>query len=87
MVRGMNFTHHISKGFRGFGGGYSSAITHTMSHELGHGIFGLGHTFSEAYGIENGVTYNLMDLTVSDAQAVIRDENGEPLDERWIYKE
>ena len=84
MVRGMNFTHHISKGLRGFGGGYSSAITHTMSHELGHGIFGLGHTFSEAYGIENGVTYNLMDLTASDAQTVIRDENGKPLDGKPI---
>lgn len=76
----MNFTHHISKGFRGFGGGYSSAITHTMSHELGHGIFVLEHTFSGAYGIDEGATYNLMD----DAQAVIRDENGKSLEGKPI---
>jgi hypothetical protein len=63
MVSGMNFTHHISKGFRGFGGGYSSSITHTMAHELGHGLFGLDHIFSGAYGIKKGATYNLMDYT------------------------
>ena len=59
----MNFVYHISKGFRGLGGGYSSSITHTMAHELGHGIFGLDHIFSGAYGIKKGVTYNLMDYT------------------------
>ena len=59
----MNFTHHISNGFRGFGGGYSSSITHTMAHELGHGLFGLDHIFSGAYGIKKGATYNLMDYT------------------------
>ncbi|MBO5131877.1 MAG: hypothetical protein J6C20_02260, partial [Paludibacteraceae bacterium] len=39
------------------------SITHTMAHELGHGIFGLDHIFSGAYGIEEGATYNLMDYT------------------------
>ncbi len=63
MVSGMNFVHHISNGFRGFGGGYSSSITHTMAHELGHALFGLDHIFSGAYGIKKGATYNLMDYT------------------------
>ncbi|MEE0912485.1 MAG: hypothetical protein U0L67_08555, partial [Paludibacteraceae bacterium] len=63
MVSGMNFVHHISNGFRCFGGGYSSSITHTMAHELGLGIFGLDHIFSGAYGIKKGATYNLMDYT------------------------
>ena len=58
----MNFTHHISRGFRDIGG-YTPSITHTMAHELGHGIFGLDHIFSGAYGIKKGVTYNLMDYT------------------------
>ena len=39
------------------------SITHTMAHELGHGIFGLDHIFSGAYGIKKGATYNLMDYT------------------------
>ena len=39
------------------------SITHTMAHELGHGIFGLDHIFSGVYGIEEGATYNLMDYT------------------------
>jgi hypothetical protein len=34
-----------------------------MAHELGHGIFGLDHIFSGAYGIKKGATYNLMDYT------------------------
>ena len=38
MVSEMNFVHHISKVFRDFGGGYFSAITHTIAHELGHGL-------------------------------------------------
>jgi len=38
-------------------------LTHTMAHELGHGIFGLDHIFSGAYGIKKGATYNLMDYT------------------------
>ena len=59
----MNFVYHISKGFRDISGGYSSSITHTMAHELGHGIFGLDHIFSGAYGIKKGATYNLMDYT------------------------
>ena len=58
----MNFVHHISKGFRDIGG-YTPSITHTMAHELGHGLFGLEHIFSGAYGIKKGVTYNLMDYT------------------------
>ena len=39
------------------------SITHTMAHELGHGIFGLDHIFSGAYGIKKGATHNLMDYT------------------------
>ena len=39
------------------------AITHTMAHELGHGLFGLDHIFSGAYGIKEGATHNLMDYT------------------------
>ena len=39
------------------------SITHTMAHELGHGLFGLDHIFSGAYGIKKGATYNLMDYT------------------------
>ena len=39
------------------------SITHTMAHELGHGIFGLDHIFSGAYGIKKGATPNLMDYT------------------------
>mgnify|MGYP003303273842 CR=1 FL=1 len=62
MVSGMNFVHHISKGFRDIGG-YTPSITHTMAHELGHGLFGLDHIFSGAYGIKKGATYNLMDYT------------------------
>ena len=38
-------------------------LTHTMAHELGHGLFGLDHIFSGAYGIKKGATYNLMDYT------------------------
>ena len=63
MISGMNFTHHISRGFRDIGGGYTPSITHTMAHELGHGLFGLDHIFSGAYGIKKGATYNLMDYT------------------------
>ena len=63
MVSGMNFVHHISRGFRDISGGYTPFITHTMAHELGHGIFGLDHIFSGAYGIKKGATYNLMDYT------------------------
>jgi hypothetical protein len=63
MVSGMNFVHHISKGFQDIGCGYTPSITHTMAHELGHGIFGLDHIFSGAYGIEEGATHNLMDYT------------------------
>ena len=63
MVSGMNFVHHISRGFRDISGGYTPSITHTMAHELGHGIFGLDHIFSGAYGIKKGATYNLMDYT------------------------
>jgi len=63
MVSGMNFVPHISRGFRDISGGYTPSITHTMAHELGHGIFGLDHIFSGAYGIKKGVTYNLMDYT------------------------
>ena len=59
----MNFVHHISKCFRDISGGYTPSITHTMAHELGHGLFGLDHIFSGAYGIKKGVTYNLMDYT------------------------
>ena len=59
----MNFVHHISRGFRDISGGYTPSITHTMAHELGHGIFGLDHIFSGAYGIKKGATYNLMDYT------------------------
>jgi len=62
MVSGMNFTHHISRGFRDIGG-YTPSITHTMAHELGLGLFGLDHIFSGAYGIKKGTTYNLMDYT------------------------
>jgi hypothetical protein len=64
MVSEMNFVHHISKGFRGFGGGYSSAITHTMSHELGHGVYKLQHTFD--YNIPEKTTDNLMDYNDGD---------------------
>ena len=63
MVSGMNFVHHISRGFQDIGCGYTPSITHTMAHELGHGIFGLDHIFSGAYGIKKGATYNLMDYT------------------------
>ena len=63
MVSGMNFVHHISRGFRDISGGYTPSITHTMAHELGHGLFGLDHIFSGAYGIKKGATYNLMDYT------------------------
>ncbi|MBR4970373.1 MAG: hypothetical protein IKY58_01220, partial [Paludibacteraceae bacterium] len=59
----MDFTHHISATFPKFGGVYSPFITHTMAHELGHGLFGLDHIFSGAYGIKKGATYNLMDYT------------------------
>jgi hypothetical protein len=62
MVSGMNFTHHISRGFRDIGG-YTPSITHTMAHELGLGLFGLDHIFSGAYGIKKGATHNLMDYT------------------------
>ena len=62
MVSEMNFVHHISKVFRDFGGGYSSAITHTMSHELGHGVYKLQHTFAYKQLAETkGKTDNLMD--------------------------
>ena len=62
MVSEMNFVHHISKVFRGFGGGYFSAITHTMVHELGHGVYKLQHTFAYKQLAETkGKTDNLMD--------------------------
>ncbi len=41
----------------------SSAETRTMAHELGHGLFGLDHTFLKTYGIPKGETNNLMDYT------------------------
>ncbi|MBR6112675.1 MAG: hypothetical protein IKQ08_12100, partial [Paludibacteraceae bacterium] len=41
----------------------SSAETHTMAHELGHGLFGLDHVFIKSYGITEGSTHNLMDYT------------------------
>ncbi|MDO4525900.1 MAG: hypothetical protein Q4B61_11305 [Bacteroidales bacterium] len=41
----------------------SSAETHTMAHELGHGLFGLDHVFIKSYGIGEGTTHNLMDYT------------------------
>ena len=41
----------------------SSAETHTMAHEFGHGLFGLDHVFIKSYGITEGSTHNLMDYT------------------------
>ena len=63
----MNFTHHISKGFQNFGGGYTSAITHTMAHELGHGVYRLQHTFDYKHAEEDKYkTDNLMDYNQGD---------------------
>ena len=36
-------------------------LTHTIAHELGHGLFQLWHTFSDKYNIPKYSTSNLMD--------------------------
>ncbi len=36
---------------------------HLVAHELGHGLYGLQHTFATDYGIPQGTTNNLMDYT------------------------
>jgi len=38
-------------------------LAHTISHELGHGMYKLYHTFSDKYNIAQGTTNNLMDYT------------------------
>ena len=42
-----------------------SALSHTIAHELGHGLFTLQHTFDDEYGgtESQGQTRNLMDYT------------------------
>ena len=41
----------------------NSKLAHTISHELGHGMYQLYHTFSDKYNIAQGTTNNLMDYT------------------------
>jgi hypothetical protein len=39
---------------------------HLIAHELGHGIYGLEHTFATGYGVPQGSTNNLMDYVNND---------------------
>ena len=41
----------------------NAKLAHTISHELGHGMYQLYHTFSDKYNISQGTTTNLMDYT------------------------
>ena len=51
-----------------------SALSHTIAHELGHGLFTLQHTFDDEYGgtESQGQTRNLMDYTTGKELAAFQ---------------
>ena len=51
-----------------------SALSHTIAHELGHGLFTLQHTFDDEYGgtKSQGQTRNLMDYTTGKELAAFQ---------------
>ena len=51
-----------------------SALSHTIAHELGHGLFTLQHTFDDEYGgsKSQGQTSNLMDYTTGKELAAFQ---------------
>ena len=51
-----------------------SALSHTIAHELGHGLFTLQHTFDDEYGgtESQGKTRNLMDYTTGKELAAFQ---------------
>jgi len=51
-----------------------SALSHTIAHELGHGLFTLQHTFDDEYGGTNsqGQTRNLMDYATGKELAAFQ---------------
>ena len=54
--------------------GGTSALSHTIAHELGHGLFTLQHTFDDEYGgtKSQGQTRNLMDYTTGKELAAFQ---------------
>ena len=48
----------------------NAKLAHTISHELGHGMYKLYHTFSDKYNIARGTTNNLMDYTETGSALV-----------------
>ena len=54
--------------------GDASALSHTIAHELGHGLFTLQHTFDDEYGgtESQGQTRNLMDYTTGKELAAFQ---------------